>query len=76
MSNESPEAGLEEKGMWFSPDRVFAMWEFKGSPDNPNLTVEEAQQHIRDFITVGDNEYITDADLRTMGFEKKEQAEK
>ena len=71
MSHENPEADLEAKGMWYNPDRVFEIWEFKGSIDSPNVTPAEAQKHVRDYITVGDNEYITDDDLRAMGFEKK-----
>ena len=74
MVIENPEAGLEEKGMWFNPERVFEMWEFKGLEDSPTVTAEQAGQHVRDFMTSGDNEYITDTDLQTMGFEKKERA--
>lgn len=73
MGTENPEAGLEDKGMWFNPDRVFEMWEFKGVESSPTVTAEQAEKHVREFMA-GDNEYISDSDLRTMGFEKKEQA--
>jgi hypothetical protein len=63
----------EAKGMWFSPDRVFAAWQFKANPNNPNTTAEEAMNHVRDYMTVGDNEYISNSELEGMGFVRKEQ---
>ncbi len=72
MGIENPESGLEDKGLWFNPERIFEMWEFKGLPDHPEITEAEAKDHVTKYITVGDNEYASDDDLRKFGFERRE----
>ena len=49
---------------------MFEVFAFKGSPDSPDVTEAVAQQHVRAFMV--ENMYITNHDLETMHFVKKE----